>query len=133
MQMLFFYQNSNFPFFCWRALGRTKLHRFCFLSSVRVTKANYAIVHTARGRISRTQNCECQILYDGRKKNFQLEIVANPEPIFPRDIVRKSRETNALTTAAATKTFTDTQEFIVAYLDFAFANALTRFTNGKGH
>ena len=88
------------------------------------------IVDTARAA---SPNCECQILYDGRKKNFQLEIVANPEPIFPRDIVRKSRETNALTTAAATKTFTDTQEFIVAYLDFAFANALTRFTNGKGH
>ena len=103
------------------------------LPPLRVTKANYAIVCTARGRISRTPNCECQILHDRKKKNFQSEIVANPEPIFPRDIVRKSRETNALTTAAATKTFTDTQEFIVAYLDFAFANARTRFSNGKGH
>ena len=100
----------------------------------RVTKANYAIVHTARRRISRTPNCACQILYDKRTKNFQSEIVANLlDPIFPRDIVRKSRETNALTTAAATKTFTDTQEFIVAYLDFAFAIARTRFPIGKGH
>ena len=41
------------------------------LPPLRVTKANYAIVHTARGRISRTPNCECQILYDGRKKHYR--------------------------------------------------------------
>ena len=86
--------------------------------------------HSERSHLRNSKLCMPNSVRES--KNFQSKIVANLDPIFPREIVRKSRETNALTTAA-TKTFTDTQEFIVAYLDFASANARTRFPNAKGH